>query len=74
MTNLCGLLKETLPPSFKRIDCQSLSQTPEPKKWLDLPAAPDTSNADFLQAPLSSPPLPQTFLSQREKQISLPQC
>lgn len=30
-------------------------------------AAPDTSNLHFLRVPLSSPPLPQAFISQRDK-------
>lgn len=42
--------------------CQNLR-----RKWSDFIATPDTSNPDFLQAPLSLPPLPQAFISRREK-------
>lgn len=67
-TFVCGLTEEILSSPFKGIDCQGLNKTPGPKpKRSDLAATPDTSNTDFLRAPLSSPPLPQAFISQREK-------
>lgn len=65
---VCGLIKEILPSPFKGTDCQGLNKTPEPKTKMVWPRGyTDTSNTNFLQAPLSSPPLPQAFISQREK-------